>query len=84
MIDKETAAYHFKRAGCRIPGFGNGCNTCPIRKKLERCCSYDNHDGTINVGKFLYFTDKKYHESIKTEIKEDPDFRPYVCGCKIV
>lgn len=38
----------------------------------------------INAGKKLYRTDKGYRKSVDTEVEEYPNFRPYVCGCKIV
>ena len=84
FMDKYNVSYHFKRAGCRIPGFGNGCATCPIRRMFNKPCSGLEQDEVINAGKKLYHTDKKYRESINIEIKDYPNFRPYVCGCKIV
>ena len=84
FMDKYNVSYHFKRAGCRIPGFGNGCATCPIRRMFNKSCSGLELDEIINAGKKLYHTDKKYCESINIEIKDYPNFRPYVCGCKIV
>ena len=84
IMNKEYQTYHFKRAGCRIPGFGNGCATCPIRRMFNKSCSDLELDEIINAGKKLYHTDKKYRDSINIEIKDYPNFRPYVCGCKIV
>ena len=84
IMNKEYQTYHFKRSGCRIPGFGNGCATCPIRRMFNKSCSGLEPDEIINAGKKLYYTDKKYRESINIEIKDYPNFRPYVCGCKIV
>ena len=84
FMDKWNVSYHFKRAGCRIPGFGNGCATCPIRLMFNKSCSGLGLDEIISAGKKLYRTDKKYRDSVNIEIKDDPNFRPYVCGCKIV
>ena len=84
IMTKEDVAYHFKRSGCRIPGFGNGCATCPIRRMFNKPCSDLELREVICAGKKLYRTDKKYRESVNIEIKDYPNFRPYVCGCKIV
>ena len=84
IMNKEYQTYHFKRAGCRIPGFGNGCATCPIRRMFNKFCSDLEQDEIISAGKKLYCTDKEYHKSVDIEIKDYPNFRPYVGGCKIV
>lgn len=84
IMNKEYVAYHFKRAGCRIPGFGNGCATCPIRRMFNKPCSHLKQDEIIVAGKKLYCTNKEYRDSIKIEIKDYPNFRPYVGGCQIV
>lgn len=84
IMNKDNIAYHFKRSGCRIPGFGNGCATCPIRRMFNKPCSDLEHDEVIGAGKKLYYTDKEYRKSVDIEIKDYPNFRPYVCGCKIV
>lgn len=84
IMNKDNVAYHFKRSGCRIPGFGNGCATCPIRNMFNKPCSDLELHEVIGAGKKLYRTNKKYRESVNIEIKEYPDFRPYVGGCKIV
>ena len=84
IMNKENIAYHFKRSGCRIPGFGNGCATCPIRRMFNKFCSDLEQDEIIGAGKKLYYTDKEYRKSVDTEVKDYPNFRQYVCGCKIV
>lgn len=83
-MNKEDIVYHFVRSGCRIPGFGNGCATCPIRLMFNKSCSSIEQDEIINAGKKLYRTDKEYRKSVNIEVNGYPDFRPYVCGCKIV
>ena len=83
-MDKADIIYHFKRAGCRIPGFGNGCATCPIRRMYNRTCSDLELDEIISAGKKLYRTNKEYRDSVKIEVDEYPNFRPYVGGCQIV
>ena len=83
-MNKDNIAYHFKRSGCRIPCFGNGCATCPIRRMFNEPCSGLEQDEIIGAGKKLYYTDKEYRKSVDIEIKDCPNFRPYVCGCKIV
>lgn len=83
-MNRGNIAYHFRHSGCRIPGFGNGCAACPIRHMFNRSCSALEQDEIIYAGKKLYRTDKEYRESVGIEIKECPDFRPYVGGCKIV
>ena len=83
-MTKEDIVYHFHRSGCRIPGFGKGCATCPIRRMFNKSCSGLEQDEIINAGKKLYYTDKEYRKSVDTEVEEYPNFRPYVCGCKIV
>lgn len=47
-------------------------------------CSGLEQDEIIGAGKKLYYTDKEYRKSVDIEIKDCPNFRPYVCGCKIV
>ena len=84
IMNKDYVAYHFKRSGCRIPGFGNGCATCPIRRMFNKPCSDLEHDEVIGAGKKLYRTDKEYRKSVDIEIKDYPNFRPYVGSCKIV
>ena len=84
IMTKENIAYHFKRSGCRIPGFGNGCATCPIRRMFNKTCSCLELREIIGAGKKLYYTDKEYRKSVGIEVKDCPNFRPYVCGCKIV
>lgn len=83
-MNMEYIAYHFKRSGCRIPGFGNGCATCPIRRMFNKSCSGLEQDEIINAGKKLYYTDEEYRKSVNIEIKDYPNFRPYIGGCKIV
>ena len=84
IMTKEDIAYHFRHAGCRIPGFGNGCAICPIRRMFNKSCSGLELREIINAGKNLYYTDKEYRKSVDIEVKDYPNFRPYVCGCKIV
>ena len=84
IMYKEYIAYHFKRSGCRIPGFGNGCVTCPIRLMFNKSCSGLEQDEIIGAGKKLYRTNKEYRKSVDIEIEEHPNFRPYVGSCKIV
>lgn len=83
-MNKDNIAYHFKRSGCRIPGFGNGCTTCPIRHMFNKSCSGLEQDEIIGAGKKLYRTDKEYRKSVDIEIEDYPNFRPYVGSCKIV
>lgn len=66
------------------PGFGNGCATCPIRRMYNRTCSDLELDEIISAGKKLYRTNKEYRDSVKIEVDEYPNFRPYVGGCQIV
>lgn len=84
IMTKEDIAYHFMRSGCRIPGFGNGCAICPIRRMFNKSCSGLEQYEIIGAGKKLYYTDKEYRKSVDIEVKDYPNFRPYVCGCKIV
>ena len=51
---------------------------------FNKSCSGLELDEIINAGKKLYYTDKEYRRSANTEVEEYPNFRPYVCGCKIV
>lgn len=83
-MNKDNVAYHFKLSGCRIPGFGNGCATCPIRRMFNKSCSDLELDEIINAGKKLYRTNKEYRDSVKIEVEEYPNFRHYVGGCQIV
>ena len=51
---------------------------------FNESCSGLEQDEIINAGKKLYYTDKEYRKSVDIEVKDYPNFRPYVCGCKIV
>ena len=51
---------------------------------FNKFCSDLEQDEIINAGKKLYRTDKEYRKSVDIEVKDYPDFRPYVGGCKIV
>lgn len=51
---------------------------------FNKFCSDLEQDEIIGAGKKLYYTDKEYRKSVDIEIKDCPNFRPYVCGCKIV
>ena len=51
---------------------------------FNKTCSGLELDEIISAGKKLYRTDKEYRRSANIEVKEYPNFRPYVCGCKIV
>ena len=51
---------------------------------FNKSCSDLEQDEIIGAGKKLYYTDKEYRKSVDTEVEEYPNFRPYVCGCKIV
>lgn len=51
---------------------------------FNKFCSDLEQDEIIGAGKKLYYTDKEYRKSVDTEVEKYPNFRPYVCGCKIV
>ena len=51
---------------------------------FNKFCSDLELDEIINAGKKLYYTDKEYRKSVNIEVEDYPNFRPYVCGCKIV
>ena len=51
---------------------------------FNKSCSGLELREIINAGKNLYYTDKEYRKSVDIEVEECPNFRPYVCGCKIV
>ena len=51
---------------------------------FNKFCSDLEQDEIIGAGKKLYYTDKEYRRSANIEVKDYPNFRPYVCGCKIV
>lgn len=83
-MNKDIAVYHFTRAGCRIPGFGNGCTTCPIRKELGTCCS-GNDRAVLSIVPKLYFTNKKYRASVDIELNNEPALREYLhIGAKVL
>lgn len=75
-MNRYDAAYLFIHAGCRIPGFGNGCATCPIRKEIG-CCSGKN-EAVLHIAPKLYRTDKKYRASVDIEIEDAPTLKEYL------
>lgn len=75
-MNRYDAANFFIRAGCRIPGFGNGCATCPIRKEIGSCS--DKIEAVLHIVPKLYCTDKKYRASVDIEIKNAPTLKEYL------
>ena len=61
----------FIRAGCRVPGFGNGCATCPIRKELGVLCT-GNDEKILYIASKLYRTNKKYRANVNIELEYNP------------
>lgn len=77
-LGKEGAVDILRHAGCRIPGFGNGCTGCPIREKTSSFCGKLSDDEFLEVARFLYNHNSVYKNSVNIEIKEDYRLMPYV------
>lgn len=75
-MNRYDAANFFVRAGCRIPGFGNGCATCPIRKEIGHCSG--KIEAVLRIVPKLYRTDKKYRESVNFELEYAPALKEYL------
>ena len=75
-MNRYDAAHLFTRAGCRTQGFGNGCNTCPIRKEIGTCPG--KTEAVLRIAPKLYRTDKKYRASVDIELKDAPTLKEYL------
>lgn len=82
-MNRYDAADLFTNAGCRIPGFGNGCATCPIQKEIGTCSG--KIEAVLHIAPKLYRTDKKYRASVDFEIKYAPTLKEYLqASAKII